>query len=111
MEHSNAWRGLMPMRIASIFFCAVAVVIGLAAVHAAPPQIPEGFIAEHQGARPGGRIVIAGAFDWLFGGSQPGEPPRPVPERQPPGSGDGDGHRPKRREPQSAGGTYRTLCV
>jgi len=100
------------MRVANFIVCAFVVAISLVAVQAEPPRPTQQLImAEQQGAPPGGGIVVAGLFDWIFGGSQPGEPSRSAPGPQPRGSVDEEDNRQKRRVPQSSGGTYRTLCV
>jgi hypothetical protein len=109
---NRAARFAKSMRVASFIVCAFAVAISLVAVQAEPPPpIQQAIMAEQQGAPPGGRIVVAGLFDWIFGGPQPGEPSRSAPGPQPRGSVDEEENRPKRRVPQSSGGTYRTLCV
>ena len=95
----------------------IAGVIGPVSAHAQPRRsIPETALTERQNAHHGGRIVVAGLFDWLFGGSQPGEPPRPAPGPQRRGPADDRGPSDEQEDfqqrsaPQSSG-TYRTLCV
>ena len=105
------------MPVVRVIIRAVAVVTSVAVgASAQQPIIPQAPATASEGKPPRGSIVIAGLFDWPTGGSQPWEPPRStpersIPERQPTGSGEENEDRPKRREPQSAGGAYRTLCV
>jgi Protein of unknown function (DUF2865) len=100
------------MRVASFIVGTAVAVISLAALRAAAQQPPVGASVAERQKRP---LVVAGQFDWFFGGSQRDRPPKSGPASLPqPGSSgdDDDDDRTWRREPsRSSGGVYRTLCV
>jgi Protein of unknown function (DUF2865) len=100
------------MRVASLIVGTAVAVISLAALRAAAQQPPVGTVAERQKSP----LVVAGQFDWFFGGSQRDRPPKSgqasLPQPGSSGDDDDDDDRPRRPQPsRSSGGVYRTLCV